>query len=146
MFQCQYLIRHDLVITDLDFYQSFKRCPDAWQLGKVSAKERTLFTEWTCDAVEKLMSRRDIIRRAFRGTGVGIDAEGKMKEYKLYPGFESYIPPEFDEEHELEKLTKRKVEELEKKEEKYQKEKKKRKMQAKDNAIRERARKRMKGL
>ena len=89
------------------------------------------------------MSRRDIIRRAFRGTGVGIDAEGKMKEYILQPGFENYIPPEFDEEHEVEKLTKRKVEELEKKEEKYQKEKKKRKMGTKENEIeiRKRARK-----
>ena len=47
----------------------------------------------------------------------------------------SYIPPEFDEEHEVEKL--------EKKEEKYQKEKKKRKMGTKDNEIeiRKRARK-----
>jgi len=115
------------------FKTDFKRRPDDWQLGKVSTKERRiLFTKWTCDAVEKLMSRRDIIRRAFRGTGVGIDAEGKMKEYIRYPGFESHIPPEFDEEHEVEELTKKEVEELEKKEEKYQKEKKKRKMKAKD--------------
>ena len=78
------------------------------------------------------MSRRDIIPRVFRGTGVGIDTEGKMKEYIRYPGFESYIPPEFEEEHEVEELTKKEVEELEKKEEKYQKEKKKRKMKAKD--------------
>ena len=69
-----------------------------------------------------------------------------MKQYIRYPGFESYIPPEFDEEHELEELTKEEVEELEKKEDKYQKEKKKRKMKAKDDAIRQRARKQMKGL
>ena len=36
-------------------------------------------------------------------------------QYIRYPGFESYIPPEFDEEHELEELTKEEVEEVEKK-------------------------------
>jgi len=92
------------------------------------------------------MKRRDIIRRAFRGTGVGIDAEGKMKQYIRYPGFESYIPPEIDEQHEVEELTKAEIQELEKKEEKYQKAKKKRKKKEKDEAIRERTRKRMKAL
>ena len=48
-------------------------------MGKVPARERRrLFTFWSCDAVEALMQRPDIIRRAFRGTGVGIDIEGKM--------------------------------------------------------------------
>jgi len=43
-------------------------------------------------------------------------------------------------------LTKEEIEELEEQEDKYQKEKKKRKMKSKDDAIRERTRKRMKGL
>ena len=34
---------------------------------------------WMGDAVDALMQRHDIIRRAFRGTGVGIDIEGKEK-------------------------------------------------------------------
>ena len=46
----------------------------------------------------------------------------------------------------VEDLTKEEIEELEEQEDKYQKEKKKRKMKAKDDAIRERTRKRMKGL
>ena len=60
------------------FKEDFRKRPDDWQMGRVSAKERKiLFTRWTCDAVEALMKREDIIRRAFRGTGVGIDIEGK---------------------------------------------------------------------
>ena len=63
-------------------------------MGKVSAKERRkLFTIWTCDAVNALMKRLDIIRRAFRGTDVGIDIEGKMKKNIRYPGYETYVPP-----------------------------------------------------
>ena len=69
-----------------------------------------------------------------------------MKNFIRYPGFESYIPPEIDEKHEVEELTKAEIQKLEKREEKYQKAKKKRKMKAKDEAIRERTRKRMKGL
>ena len=50
------------------FQTDFKARPDDWQLGRVSARERRLlFAKWTCDAVEVLMGRRDIIRRAFRG-------------------------------------------------------------------------------
>ena len=60
------------------FKNDFRRRPDDWQMGNVPAKERRrLFTFWSCDAVEALMQRPDIIRRAFRGTGVGIDIERK---------------------------------------------------------------------
>ena len=77
------------------FQSHFEEEPDRWQMGKVSAKERrNIFTVWTCDAVAALMKRPDIIRRAFRGTGVGIDIEGKMKENLRFPGFETYVPPE----------------------------------------------------
>ena len=92
------------------------------------------------------MGRRDIIRRAFRGTGVGIDAEGKMKHHIRFPGFESYVPPEKDEEHEVADLTEDEIKTFEKKEEKLQKKIKKRKQRAKDKAIRERAKKRAKNL
>ena len=86
------------------------------------------------------MGRRDIIRRAFRGTGVGIDAEGKMKDHIRFPGFEIYVPPEKDEEHEVADLTEDEFKALEKKEEKLQKKIKKRKQRAKDKCIHERAR------
>ena len=92
------------------------------------------------------MGRRDIIRRAFRGTGVGIDAEGKMKHHIRFPGFDSYEPPEKDEDHEVADLTEEEIKALEKKEEKLQKQIKKRKLQAKDKAIRERAKKRARNL
>ena len=129
------------------FQTDFQARPDDWQLGKVSARERRLlFAKWTCDAVEVLMGRRDIIRRAFRGTGVEIDAEGKMKDHIRFPGFESYVPPEKDEEHEVEDLTEDEIKALEKKEEKLQKQIKKRKLQAKDKAIRERAKKRVRNI
>ena len=63
-----------------------------------------------------------------------------------YPGFVSYIPPERDEEHEIEELTEQEIQALEKKEAKLQKRIKKRKQKEKEKAIRERSRKRMKGI
>ena len=49
-------------------------------------ERRTLFTKCTCDVVAALMKRADIIRRAFQGTGVGIDIEGKMMTHIRFPG------------------------------------------------------------
>ena len=61
-------------VFNTSFRADVQSRPDDWQMGKVSAKERRkLFTIWTCDAVAALMKRPDIIRRAFRGTCVGID-------------------------------------------------------------------------
>ena len=45
------------------------------------------------------MKREDIIRRAFRGTGVGIDIEGNTIAHIRFPGFETYEPPTKDEAH-----------------------------------------------
>ena len=96
-------------------------------MGKISAKERRkLFTVWTCDAVAALMKRPDIIRRAFRGMGVGIDVEGKMIDHIRFPGFETYEPPKIDEEHVEDLLTEEKIKNLEKIEIEFQKKKKKR--------------------
>ena len=77
------------------------------------------------------MQRRDIIRRAFRGTGVGIDIDGEMKNFLRFPGFETYVPPEKDEEHIEEVLTTAEIQKLEKKEILYQERKKKRKKKKK---------------
>ena len=99
------------------FQEDFRSRPDGWQLGKVSARERrVLFTKWTCDAVEKLMERRDIIRRAFRGTGVGIDGEGKMKNYIRFSDFQSYVSPKIDEEYEIADFTEEEIKAMEKQE------------------------------
>ena len=77
------------------------------------------------------MKRPDIIRRAFRGTGIGTDVEGKMIDHIRFPGFKTYEPPKIDEEHVEELLTKEEIEILEKKEMEFQKKKKKRKKEEK---------------
>ena len=108
------------------FQIDFRKRPDAWQLGTVPAKERRkLFTIWSCDAVAALMQRPDIIRRAFRGTGVGIDIDGKMKHFLRFPGFDTYVPPEKEEDHIDEVLTEKEILKLEKEEMKIEKGKRK---------------------
>ena len=88
------------------FSKDFREFPDRWQKGKIPAHERRkLFTVWVGDAVDALMLRRDIIRRAFRGTGVGIDVEGKEKGCLRLPRYETYEGPEIDGEHNDSELT-----------------------------------------
>ena len=124
------------------FQTDFRKRPDAWQTGKVQAKERRkLFTIWTCDAVAALMQRPDIIRRAFRGTGVGIDIDGKMKDFLRFPGFETYVPPEKEEDHIDEVLTEKEIQKLEKKEMKNKERQKKREKKQKEKEKRKRAKK-----
>ena len=101
---------------------------------------------WSCDAVAALMKRPDIIRRAFRGTGVEIDIEGKMLTHIRFPGFETYKPPTKDEEHVDELLTEDEIKALEQAELEYQKEKKKRKKVERDEDMRKRAKKRAQKL
>ena len=55
------------------------------------------------------MTCRDIIRRAFRATGVGIDIDGIMKNHIKFPNFATYVPPEKDEEHNDDLLTKAEI-------------------------------------
>ena len=73
------------------------------------------------------MQRPDIIRRAFRGTGVDIDIDGKMKNFLRFPGFETYVPPEKEEDHIDEVLTEKEIQKLEKEEMKNREREKKRK-------------------
>ena len=83
-----------------------------------------------------------IIRRFFRGTGVAIDIEGKMEENLRFPGFETYVPPEKDEEHIDDLLTiKEEIKEIEKREAKFQEEKNKRKRKEREENKRKRAKK-----
>ena len=108
------------------FKRDFQKRPDDWTMGMVSAKERRhLFTVWSCDAVQSLMKRKDIIRRAFRGTGVGIDIEGNMISHIRFPGFATYEPPIIDEEHIDDLLTEDEIKELEKAEIDYEKQERK---------------------
>jgi len=98
------------------FQTDFQKRPHAWQTGKVPEKRRRkLFTIWTCDAVVALMQRPDMIRHAFRGTGVGIDIGGKMKNFLRLPEFETYVLPEKKEDHIDEVLTEKEIHKLEKK-------------------------------
>ena len=64
------------------------------------------------------MTRPDIIRRAFRGTWVGIAIDGRIKNFLRLPEFETYVPPERKEDHILEVLTEKKIQKLMKKEKK----------------------------
>ena len=73
------------------------------------------------------MQRPDIIRRAFRGTEVGVDIDGKMENFLRFPGFEIYVPPEKEEDHIDEVLTEEEIQKLEKKEMKNKERQKKRK-------------------
>ena len=92
------------------------------------------------------MQRPHIIRRAFRGTGVGIDIDGKMKNLLRFPGFETYVPPEKEEEHIEEVLTENEIQKLEQKEIKYQERQKKRKKKKKHKEKRNRAKKRTENI
>ena len=62
------------------------------------------------------MTRPDIIRRAFRGTWVGIAIDGRIKNFLRLPDFETYVPPERKEDHILEVLTEKEIQKLMKKE------------------------------
>ena len=67
------------------------------------------------------MTRPDIIRRAFRGTWVGIAIDGRIKNFLRLPEFETYVPPERKEDHILEVLTEKEIQKLMKKETKRKK-------------------------
>ena len=122
------------------FSKHFRKFPDRWQKGKIPAHERRkLFTVWVGDAVDALMLRRDIIPRAFRGTGVGIDVEGKEKGCLRLPGHETYEDPEIDEEHNDSELTDAELKAMQKKEEKFQKKKKRKLAEQREEAKRKRA-------
>ena len=127
------------------FHIDFRNRPDDWQTGKIPAKERRkLFTIWSCDAVAA--QRPNIIRRPFRGIGVRIDIDGKMKNFLRFPGFETYVPPEKKEDHIDKVLTEKEIQKLEKKEMKNKERQKKRKKKQKEKEKRKRAKKRTENI
>ena len=65
-----------------------------------------------------------------------------MKENIRFPGFDTYVPSEKDEEHLNDLLTKEEIEEMEKREAKFQEEKKKRKRKEREEKKRKRAKER----
>ena len=67
-------------------------------------------------------------------TLVGIDIDGKMKNFLRFPGFETYVPPEKEEDHIDEVLTEKEIQKLEKKEMKNKERQKKRKKKQKGKA------------
>ena len=85
------------------------------------------------------MQRPDIIRRAFRGTGVDIDIDGKMKHFLRFPGFDTYVPPEKEEDHIDEVLTEKEILKLEKEEMKKRERQKKQKEKKKKQRAKKRA-------
>ena len=85
------------------------------------------------------MSRRDIITRAFRKTGVGIGVDGIERMHIRFPGYDTYVPPSKDEEYNNNPLTKEEINALAEKEALHQKAIKARKEAARKKAQRQRA-------
>ena len=92
------------------------------------------------------MSRRNIIRRAFRATGLGIDIDGIMKHHIKFPNFATYIPPEKNEEHNDDLLTKAEVDLLLVQEKQFREERKKEREKQKKAALCLRAKERAKNM
>ena len=92
------------------------------------------------------MQRPHIIWRAFQGTGVGIDIDGTMKNLLRFPGFETYVPPEKEEENIEEFLTENEIQILKEREVKYQERQKNRKRQKKEKEKRKCAKKRTENI
>ena len=61
------------------------------------------------------MQRPDIIRHAIRGTGAGIDIDGKIKNFLRLPESETHVLAEKKEDHIDEVLTEKEIHKLEKK-------------------------------
>ena len=80
-----------------------------------------------------------IISHAFRGTGVGIDIEGIEKQHIRFPNFETYVPPEKDEEHLHVPLTKEEIKLLADKERAYQQTQRQLRKERNEEAKRQRA-------
>ena len=69
-----------------------------------------------------------------------------MKNFLRFPGFETYVPPEKEEDHIDEVLTTKEIYKLEKKEMKNKERRKKRKKKQKENEKRKRAKKRTENI
>ena len=69
-----------------------------------------------------------------------------MKENLRFPGFETYVPPEKDEEHIDDLLTKEEIKEIEKREAKFQEEKNKRKRKEREEKKQNRAKERAENM
>ena len=69
-----------------------------------------------------------------------------MRHMVRFPGFETYAPPEKEEEHMEEILSESEIKTLEKKEMKYQEKQKKRKKQQKEDKKRKRAKTRAENI
>ena len=85
--------------------------------GKISAKElRCLFTKWVADAADLYPNQKHMIRKAFDKCGISIDLDGHDEHKIIVPNFNTYCPPEKDEEFRDEPYTPEEILEFEKKE------------------------------
>ena len=100
------------------FRIDFDARPNDYVDGKISAKElRCLFTKWVADAVADLYTnKKHMIRQAFDKCGITIDLDGYDKHKIIVPNFDTYCPPEKDEEFRDEPYTPEEILEFEKKE------------------------------
>ena len=129
---------------DKEFESDYRKRIQAYVSGKVTARQmRSFYTHAMARTITDLYTNhKDMVKRAFQKTGVLIDLDGFDKHLIKVPNFESYEPPEANEEHRKEDFTKEEVAELEKQEILYQKEKKERaiKKRKQDQMIRNKGR------
>ena len=81
-----------------------------------------------------------------RATGVGIDIDGIMKHHIKFPNFATYVPPEKDEVHNDDLLTKAEVDVLAAREKKFQDDRKKERENQRQAALRVRAKGRARNM
>ena len=98
------------------FRIDFDARPNDYVDGKISAKElRCLFTKWVADAVADLYTnKKHMIRQAFDKCGITIDLDGYDKHKIIVPNFDTYCPPEKDEEFRNKPYTSEEILEFEK--------------------------------
>ena len=128
---------------DKEFESDYRKRVQQYVSGKVTARQmRSFYTHAIARTITDLYTNhKEMVKRAFQKTGVLIDLDGYDKHLIKVPNFETYEPPEADEEYREEAFTKEEIAEFEQ-EIRYQKEKKERtiKKRKQDQMIRNKER------
>ena len=113
------------------FDNDFDLRPNDYVDGKVTAKDlRCKFTHWVADAVADLYeNHKPMILRAFQKCGIMIDLDGYDKHKIQVPNFQTYKPPDKEEEYREEPYTEEELKEFEKNEKDWRIQEKKKKQQ-----------------
>ena len=130
--------------VDEEFESDYRKRVQQYVSGKVTARQmRCFYTHAIARTITGLYTNhKEMVKRAFQKTGVLIDLDGYDKHLIKVPNFETYKPPEADEEYREEEFTKEEIAEFEQQEILYRKEKKERaiKKRKQDQMIRNKER------